>query len=69
LYRVAKVIKSRFRSVAEWGEWINANAHPTNSDGNKTVLAGRGGQPATREELITFVAEQNAAYAREHPYE
>jgi hypothetical protein len=57
---VATVIKSRFRSVAEWGEWINANAEPTNPDGNKAVLAGSGGRAATREELIAFVAEQNA---------
>jgi hypothetical protein len=63
------VIKSRFRSVTEWGEWINANAQPTNPDGNETVLAGRGGLPATCEELIAFVAEQNARYAREHPDE
>jgi hypothetical protein len=63
------VIRSRFRSFVEWGEGINANAEPTNADGNMTVLAGSGGRPATREELVAFAAEQNARYAREHPDE
>jgi hypothetical protein len=48
------------------GEWINANAQPTNRDGRRTVLVGSGGRSATRDELIAFVAEQNARYAREH---
>lgn len=61
-----RVIKSSFGSLKEWGDWINANAEPTNPDGNQTVLAGAGGRPATRDELVAFVAEQNARYAREH---
>jgi hypothetical protein len=61
-----RVIRSRFRSMEEWGEWINANANPAHADGNRTVLVGSGGRPATRAELIAFVAEQNARYAREH---
>jgi hypothetical protein len=60
------VIRSPFRSLEDWGKWINANAEPVNGDGNRTVLAGSGGRPATREELLRFVAEQNARFAREH---
>jgi hypothetical protein len=66
---VKTVIRSQFRSLEEWGEWINANAQPSNADGNRTVLAGSGGRPASREELVAFVAEQNARHAREHPDE
>ena len=69
LDRVKTVIRSQFRSLEEWGEWINANAQPSNADGNRTVLAGSGGRPASREELVAFVAEQNARHAREHPHE
>ena len=65
-YDDGPVIKSPFRSLREWGEWINANAQPTNPDGRRTVLVGSGGRSATRYELIAFVAEQNARYAREH---
>jgi hypothetical protein len=54
-------------SLAEGvGDWINANAQPTNPDANRTVLAGSRGRPATRDELVAFVAEQNARYTREH---
>jgi hypothetical protein len=58
------VIESQFQSLEEWGEWINAHAQEA-SDGNTTVLAGSGGRPATRDELIAFVEEQNARHARE----
>jgi hypothetical protein len=30
------------------------------------VLVDSGGRPATCDELVAFVAEQNARYAREH---
>lgn len=61
-----RVIKSRFGSLVEWSEWVAANARPSKGDGNRTVLVGSGGRPATREELVRFVAEQNARFAREH---
>jgi hypothetical protein len=48
------------------GEWVAANARPSDRDGNRTVLVGSGCRPATREELVRFVAEQNARHAREH---
>jgi hypothetical protein len=58
------IIRSPFQSIEEWSEWINETAKYT-SDGNKTVLAGSGGRPATRDELIAFVVEQDARRARE----
>ena len=58
------IIKSQFQSLKERGDWINAHAQEAN-DGNKTVLAGSGGRPATRDELIAFVEEQNARHARD----
>jgi hypothetical protein len=61
-----RVIKSPFGSLEEWSEWVAANARPSERDGNRTVLVGNGGRPATREELVRFVAEQNARHAREH---
>lgn len=61
-----RVIKSRFGSLEEWSEWVAANARPSEGDGNRTVLVGSGGRPATREELVRFVAEQNARHAGEH---
>jgi hypothetical protein len=61
-----EVIESPFGSLEEWSEWVAANARPSESDGNRTVLLGSGGRPATREELVRFVAEQKARRAREH---
>ena len=47
--------------------WDRAvNEHPlTNTDPNRTVLAGAGGRPATRDELVEFVRENDARIARE----
>ncbi len=59
------MIRSRFRSLEEWGEWINSNAEPRNEGGNRTVLVGAAGRPATRDELLRFVAAQNARFERE----
>jgi hypothetical protein len=61
-----QVIKSRFGSLEECGAWVTAHAGPQRGDGNRTVLVGASGRPATREELIRFVAEQNARHAREN---
>lgn len=62
------VIKSRFGSLGEWGAWVAAHAGRERGDGNRTVLVGAGGRPATREELVRFVAEQNARHARENDH-
>jgi hypothetical protein len=61
-----RVIKSRFRMLEEWSGWINEHAVP-DTDPNPTILAGTGGRPASREELIAFAREHRARIAREHP--
>lgn len=59
-------IETPFESLAEWSDWVAANARRADGGGNRTVLVGSGGRPATREELVRFAAEQNARFAREH---
>ena len=56
-------IKSRFKSLEEWDEWVNANCAPRRDD-DGCVLMGQTGprKRATREELIAFVNEQRARY-------
>ena len=50
-------------TLEEWDRVVNE--HPTtDTDGNRTVLAGQGGRPAAREELVAFVRENNARIAR-----
>lgn len=50
-------------TLQEWDRIVNEDPMP-NIDPNKTVLAGAGGRPATRDELIAFVRENNARIAR-----
>jgi len=51
-------------TLEEWDR--NINEHPLpNTDPNRTVLVGAGGRPATRDELIEFVRENNARIERE----
>ncbi len=59
-------IEIPFESLAEWSDWVAATARRAEGDGNRTVLVGSGGRPATREELLRFAAEQTARFAREH---
>jgi hypothetical protein len=58
------VVKLPSGTLQEWERWVNEHAVP-NTDPNRTILAGTGGRPATREELIAFLAENNARIARE----
>jgi hypothetical protein len=58
------VIKLPAGTLQEWDRWVNEHAVP-DTDPNRTILAGSGGRPATREELLAFVAENNARIARE----
>jgi hypothetical protein len=51
-------------TLQEWDCWVNEHAI-LDTDPNRTILAGTGGRPATREELLAFVAESNARIARE----
>jgi hypothetical protein len=62
--RKRPVIKLPSGTLQEWDR--NVNEHPLpNDDPNKTVLADTGGRPATRDELIEFVRENNARIERE----
>ncbi len=49
--------------LAEWDRAVNEDPVP-NVDPNRSQLAGAD-RPATREELIAFVRENNARIARE----
>ncbi len=61
------VLRSRFATIREWDEWTNATCPPATSD-DLSILAGQTGpfprRRASREEMIAFVAEQNARAAR-----
>jgi len=48
----------------EWDRIVNEDPVP-NPDPNRPVLAGAGGRPATRDEVIEFARENNARVARE----
>lgn len=56
-------IKSPFRSLKEWGDWMNAHAAPARED-DTPVLIGQTGprRRATHEELMALVEEQRARY-------
>jgi hypothetical protein len=58
------VIKLPAGTLQEWDRQVNEHPIP-DTDPNRTILAGTGGRPATREELLAFVAENNARIARE----
>jgi integrase len=53
-------------TLQEWDRVVNEHLLP-NTDPNRTALAGTGGRPATRDELIEFVRENNAPTARGRP--
>lgn len=51
-----RVIKSPFKSLEVWGEWIAANAAPARPD-DLSVIAGQPPGPrrrATHDELVAF---------------
>jgi integrase len=51
-------------TLREWDRAVNKQPL-SNPDPNRTVLAGAGGRPATRDELIEFARQNNARIARE----
>lgn len=51
-------------TLSVWDRAINENPLP-NDDPNRNVLAGSGGRPATRDEVLAFVRENNERVARE----
>lgn len=57
-------VQSRFGSLAEWSDWLNAHASPARPD-DTPVLADQTGRPrrAGREELMALVEHQRARYA------
>lgn len=62
--RKRPVTKLPSGTLQEWDRGVNEHPLP-NPDPNRAVFAGAGGRPATREELIEFVRENNARVARE----
>jgi hypothetical protein len=50
--------------LRQWDRWVNE--HPVPDDEPNRVTFVGAGRPATREEILAFVAENNARYAREH---
>lgn len=51
-------------TLQEWDRAVNENPLP-NDDPNRFVLAGSGGRPATREEILAYVREHSERIARE----
>jgi hypothetical protein len=51
-------------TLLRWDRDINA--HPASDDEPNRVTFIGVGRPATRAEILAFVAENNARYAREH---
>ena len=62
--RTPRRIRSSFKSLEEWDEWVNTHCRPARDD-DTPVLMGQTGRPrrATKEELMAFIEEQNARYA------
>jgi hypothetical protein len=58
-------ISSPFRSLREWGEWMNAHTGPPRPD-DTPVLTGQTGRRrrATSDQLMALVQEQRDKYAR-----
>jgi hypothetical protein len=54
-------------TLQEWDRQVNERP-VSDGDPNRLTFVGAD-RPATREEILAFVAENNARYAREHPDE
>ena len=53
-------IKSEFKSLKEWGDWVNANCPPAREDDTPVLMGQTGPFPhrrATHDELMALVAE------------
>lgn len=58
-------VKSEFKSLREWGDWMNANARPAREDDTSVLMGQTGPLPhrrATQEELVALVEEQRARH-------
>jgi hypothetical protein len=58
------VIKLPSGTLQKWDRRVNEHAVPDNEP-NRVKFIGAD-RPATREEILAFIAENNARYAREH---
>jgi hypothetical protein len=58
-------VKSKFASLKEWGDWVNANCAPAREDDTPVLMGQTGGsrKRATRVELMALIEEQRARYA------
>jgi hypothetical protein len=54
-------------TLRRWDRRVNQHPAADDQPNRVTFLGVRG--PATREEILTFVAQNNTRYAREHPAE
>jgi len=52
-------------TLERWDREVNEHPLP-DPEPNRLTFRGAG-RPATREEILAFVAENNSRYAREHP--
>lgn len=53
-------IKSQFKTLEEWDEWVNANCPPAREDDTPVLMGQTGPYPhkrATHAELMALVAE------------
>jgi len=57
------VVKLPSGTLQEWDRWVNERA-PADTDPNRVTFIGAG-RPATRDEILAFVSENNARIARE----
>jgi hypothetical protein len=58
--RPLRGIKSEFKSLKEWGDWVNANCPPAREDDTPVLMGQTGPFPhrrATHDELMALVAE------------
>jgi hypothetical protein len=62
-------VKSKFASLKEWGDWVNANCAAARED-DTPVLIGAPPDPqtgarkrATHDQLMALIEEQRARYA------
>ncbi len=58
-------IKSEFKSLKEWGEWVNANCPPAREDDTPVLMGQTGPFPrkrATQAELMEMIEEQRARF-------
>ena len=58
-------VRSEFASLAEWGDWVNANCAAAREDDTPVLMGQTGGsrKRATHDQLMALIEEQRARYA------